>query len=82
MLLHWSHLLLQPPHLEEQEEGNGREQWLGPGPCEGRQRWGAEMGWARARGRQGWEGRCQGHWRELSADFREAGRCRYGNHSQ
>lgn len=27
-----------------------------------------------------WQGGCQGRWRELRADFREAGRCCHGNH--
>lgn len=40
--------------------------WMGQGCRGGRKRGSGES--------------CQGHWRELSADFREAGRCNHGNH--
>lgn len=52
------------------------------GPTGGR-RGGSEMSGTRV---EGWAGGgqsgggCQGCWRELSTDFREASRCRHGNH--
>lgn len=58
-----------------------RNRRLGLGTCGGI---GEALRWmgqgARGGRRRGSGGSCQGHWRELSADFRGAGRCSHGNH--
>lgn len=69
-----------PPLVSEPAWVGGTEGWAwGPvGALREALRW---MGQGCRGGRsRGSGGSCQGHWRELSADFREAGRCSHGNH--